>query len=207
MTLYQLFSLIGILAGLLAAKFIRMPKTNTAKDWTVYAVAFLGLVVGAKLPVWISYGFSEGSVVSGRSFLGGILGAFVAIHLYKWLTKRGSETFGGRFVIPLAIAAGFGKIGCFFNGCCGGEHAPFPPQLGESAFQFLMAGVLYLFYKKTNRADLLFPVYLLAYLVMRFFMEFLRCEPRVLFDLTIYQWLALLFAPVVAYILRKRLPI
>ena len=67
-----------------------------------------------------------------------------------------------------------------------------------------MAGLLYLFYRRAGRIDLLFPLYLLSYLVMRFFIEFVRTEPRVLLNLTVYQYLSLLFVPIVLSVLHQR---
>ena len=67
-----------------------------------------------------------------------------------------------------------------------------------------MAGLLYLFYKKTNRLDLLFPIYLLSYLMMRFIVEFIRIEPRIIGPFTIYHILAIIFIPVLIFILWRR---
>ena len=154
---------------------------------------------GAKAPLLISYGARPDFqwldfLLTGKSFLGGVVGAFIAINVYKAATRQMASSFGGRFAIPVAVAAGFGKIGCWFNGCCGGDFAV-PPQLVESAFQFCAAVALYAAYRKTQRLDLLFPFYLVSYLVMRFMVEFVRTEPRLAFGLTLYQWIALAVIP------------
>ncbi len=193
---YILFSLIGMVAALGVSTFLDLPKPTRQKRVEIYIAAATGTLIGAKLPVWISYGISRDTILGGKSVMGGVLGAFVALNLYKFLTHQKDEALGGRFAIPLAVAVGFGKIGCYFNGCCAG-HFIVPVQLLESAFQFALAGALYLFYCRTHRTDLLFPFYLLAYLVMRFTVEFVRTEPRVLMSLTIYQWLAVIFFPLI----------
>ena len=163
--------------------------------------AFVGAILGAKVPIWLSYGIKN-YLIQGKSVMGGMLGAFIAINLYKMCSGH-KGGFGGRFVIPLAVAIGFGKIGCYLNGCCGGTLA-FPVQLIESIFQFVIAICLYQFYQYSKRADLLFPIYLLSYLTMRLLIEFWRVEPRVLFGLTVYQYLALLFIPICIYIIWRR---
>lgn len=203
MFLYVFFSLIGILAAFLVSRALDIPKPNKQKCWDIYIAAAIGIIVGSKLPVWISYGFSTDLILSGKSVLGGILGAFVALNIYKYLSHQQGEALGGRFAIPLAVAVGFGKIGCWFHGCCGGDFI-LPPQLVESGFQFTLAGALYIFYQRTKRIDLLFPLYLLAYLIMRFAIEFVRTEPKVLWDMTIYQYLALLFVPIIMALLYER---
>jgi phosphatidylglycerol:prolipoprotein diacylglycerol transferase len=203
MIAYVLFSLTGVLAGACVSKLLALPKPSAAKRTEIYIAAAAGVLIGAKIPVWISYGFGSGLSFSGKSYLGGILGAFVALNIYKRFTRQADAALGGRFAIPLAAAAGFGKIGCFFNGCCAGRNG-IPVQLMESAFQFAMAGVLYLVYRRTARIDILFPIYLASYLAMRFCVEFLRTEPRLWLSLTIYQWLAIVFLPYVSWILLQR---
>ena len=201
MLAYALCSLIGLIAGALVAWKLTMPRPPEVVRIPYYTCAFIGTIVGAKIPIWLSYGFTN-YIIQGKSVMGGMLGAFLAINLYKICSgKKGG--FGGRFVIPLAVAIGFGKIGCYLNGCCSGTLT-FPVQLIESVFQFTMAICLYKFYQYTKRADLLFSVYILSYLCMRFSIEFWRVEPRVLFGLTVYQYLALIFIPIFIMIIWRR---
>jgi phosphatidylglycerol:prolipoprotein diacylglycerol transferase len=196
-------SVIGAIAAFLVSKALNMPKPDGRKRLDIYVAAVVGFIIGAKLPVWASYGLRSDLLLSGKSVMGAMLGAFVALNIYKYATGQREEALGGRFAIPLAVAIGFGKIGCWLYGCCGGNFFV-PVQLVESAFQFSMAGLLYLFYRRTGRIDLLFPLYLLSYLVMRFFIEFVRTEPRVLLNLTVYQYLSLLFVPIVLSVLHQR---
>ena len=200
---YTFFELMGIVVAGLVAWQLKMPKIKSKHKQDVYICGIIGMLIGMKLPVLLSYGLSSDFIFHGKSYMGGVLGAFLGINLYKLLTHQNHLSFGGRFVIPVAIAVGFGKIGCYFNGCCSG-HFFVPIQLFESAFQFLMAIVLYLFYKRTARIDLLFPIYLLAYLIMRFVVEFVRTEPRLIDPFTIYHILALIFIPMLILILRRR---
>lgn len=201
--LYSLMSLTGMAAAFATARGLNMPKPSARQQLDIYVAAMAGFLIGAKLPVWISYGFHPALIVDGKSVMGAMLGAFVAMNLYKHLTRQSEAAFGGRFAIPLAIGVGFGKIGCYFYGCCGGDFIV-PVQLFESGFNFAAAAALYLFWRRTGRIDLLFPLYLTAYLGMRFGIEFVRTEPRVAFGLTIYQYLALAFLPVFLAILYRR---
>lgn len=200
---YSLMSLIGAVAAFATARALAMPRPDAKRRLAIYIAAVAGFVIGAKLPVWLSYGLRADLILDGKSIMGAMLGAFVALNIYKYVSKQRAEAFGGRFAIPLAVAAGFGKIGCYLNGCCGG-HFFMPVPLFESGFQFALAGTLYLFWKRTGRIDLLFPLYLTAYIVMRFFIEFVRIEPRLAFGLTIYQYLALLFLPLLLSLLLRR---
>ena len=203
MSRYFLCEIIGIAAGALTAWMIKMPAVKSDRKLDVYICGVLGMLIGMKAPVILTYGFSGDMLINGKSYMGGLLGAFTAINLYKAFSRQTSASFGGRFVIPLAVAAGFGKIGCYMNGCCGGNFI-LPVQFVESVFQFLAALLLFLFYFRTKRADLLFPIYLLAYLVMRFLVEFIRTEPRVIGPFTIYHILAIVFIPILIYIISRR---
>ncbi len=204
MVFYILFTIIGIIAGYITFKLlgIKRPKGETLLD--MYIVGAIGMIIGVKAPVFILHGISLNTLITGKSVMGGLLGVFIAIHIYKIFSKRKREAFGGGFAIPFAVALGFGKIGCYYNGCCGGDFF-IPIQLIESASQFVIAYLLYLFYKRTGRTDLLFPLYMLSYLILRFLAEFIRTPEKLFYGITLYQWLAIIFLPVVCYIIYKRL--
>lgn len=203
MIYYHLLTILGIIAGWLVSRALKMPKPAKSIQMDIWIAGGMGILLGAKLPVFLLNGVNASSVLSGKSLLGGLLGAFITINLYKYFSHQQAEAFGGRFAIPLAVAIGFGKIGCWLNGCCGGPFV-IPIQLLESAFQFAIAVALYLFYVKTKRSELLFPLYLLSYLLMRFCTEFIRTGSVYAFGLTLYQLASLVFMPIVLFILYKR---
>ncbi|MDR2902578.1 MAG: prolipoprotein diacylglyceryl transferase [Lactobacillales bacterium] len=205
--LYPMMLAIGLIAGYCVSKSLKAER-GVNKD--VWLPGILGLIVGAKIPVIISYGWQSDFIINGKSFMGGLLGAFLAINLYKYAIHSTSKSFGDSFAPSLAIAAGFGKLGCFLNGCCGGKewHVVgidfFPAQLMESFFNFLAAAVLYKMYGRSAYRGLLFPIYMLCYLIMRFLIEFMRTEPPLFLSLTVYQLIALIFIPVFSVLVYKR---
>lgn len=201
---YQLFTILGIIAGFIVAKMQGIKKPSKEVQFDMYLAGGIGLILGVKIPVFILHGISLSTVLTGKSVMGGLLGTFIAIHIYKFFSKKNGQALGGGFAIPFAVALGFGKIGCYFNGCCGGDF-PIPVQLMESASQFIVALGLWLFYQKTKRVDLLFPLYMLSYLIIRFLAEFIRTPEKLFFGITLYQWLAIIFLPVVCYIILKRM--
>lgn len=131
----------------------------------------------------------------GITFIGGLIGGaafFIVVYLIfrKRLTGRLIESLS---IIPcsITVAHGFGRIGCFFAGCCYGKETDsflgvkfpdlpnpvHPTQLYEAAFLFLLFGVLsYLLLKKKFQNNM--SLYLIAYGVFRFCMEFLRDDDR-----------------------------
>jgi phosphatidylglycerol:prolipoprotein diacylglycerol transferase len=111
------------------------------------------------------------------------------------------------FMPALALAQGFGRIGCFFNGCCYGHATeawcgvrfPFaverlhPAQLYESGFCFLLFLFLARFDVSKKRLDgeTAF-LYFLLYPLGRFVIEYFRADTlRLWFDWTLAQWVSL----------------
>ena len=96
-------------------------------------------------------------------------------------------------IVPCVItmAHGFGRLGCFFAGCCYGKptdsflgvtfpghtQAVHPTQLYEAAFLFILFGVFsFLLFKYNFRHN--FSLYLVCYGIFRFCIEFLRGDHR-----------------------------
>ncbi len=131
---------------------------------------------------------SNGWVVYG-GILGGILGAVI-------YCRRKNLSFISYFDLcmpEVALAQGFGRIGCFLAGCCYGEktdlpigivfsnssYAPngvplIPTQLISSGLDFLNFFVLVWISRRTKRRGVVGGCYLIFYSVGRFVMEFFR---------------------------------
>jgi len=203
--LYAFLNAVGLLSAYLVSR--RLRQTAKSPSRAMVAAVIVGGILGAKIPVWVAYGFVPQFYWDGKSLFGGLLGGFLAMNIYKAVCRISDGGFGDRFVIPLCLAAGFGKLGCFFNGCCGGCEVfgiVHPVQLYESVFQFLLAVFFFMLYRFNYANGLRFPLYMIFYMTMRFFIEFLRNEPAMLFGLTIYQLLALFLLPVFGMIVWQR---
>ncbi len=139
-----------------------------------------------------SAGFHFGQ---GITFIGGFIGGAVCF-LGIYYFKRKKYDNGLSDVLSLlpcciVIAHGFGRIGCFFAGCCYGKETDsflgvkfpgfpnpvHPTQLYEAAFLFLLFALFsYLLLKKKYKYNL--PLYLILYGVFRFLIEFIRGDDR-----------------------------
>lgn len=133
----------------------------------------------------------------GITYSGGLFGAIIAYLVAYYFIMRDDRHniffYLDIVVLGLAIAHGFGRIGCFCGGCCYGKTVEphtflsiyypvndartiwewvLPTQLYEAAFLFLFA--LGLFFIKKNRT----AWYLIGYNVFRFFLEYLRGDDR-----------------------------
>ena len=137
---------------------------------------------------------------TGATFYGGLIGgAGVYLLVYfvggrflleKGETKRNFWTMSSVAGGAVALAHGFGRIGCAFAGCCHGKvtdswfsiynvglHArTVPVQLMETAFLFLLCAYLTWNTLRGKRNSL--SLYLMLYAVWRFVIEYLRADER-----------------------------
>lgn len=135
--------------------------------------------------------------IGGLILLGGVIFAIAASFFYVRHHKLDFLKYGdiAAPVIPLGIF--FGRLGCFFNGCCFGEECglpwavSFPPespagaimgqaalhptQLYESFFNLLLFIGIILFSKYFKKYDgTLFSIFLIGYGIERFIVDFFR---------------------------------
>lgn len=134
---------------------------------------------------------------SGFVFYGGLITGVLAMFLVKKLHKIDVFSFAGYALPCLPIIHGFGRIGCHLSGCCYGRPydgmgsvtyrdsiaAPngislFPVQLTEALCNFLLAGVLLIYSRKTKDTRRVLYVYLMIYGIVRFSLEFLRYDSK-----------------------------
>lgn len=136
--------------------------------------------------------FGYGFVIYG-AIGGGALTMYLYCKKKKWNII---EIFD--IVVPgLAIAQGFGRIGCFLAGCCYGAETDLPigvvfpegslapsgihihpTQIYSSIFDFAL-GFLLLYYGRKQRMNgKVMAIYLIVYSIGRFLVEYLRDDPR-----------------------------
>ena len=131
----------------------------------------------------------------GMTFYGGIVGFIVFWWMYARRKGLDFAFLMDLFLPSVAVAQAFGRIGCFFGGCCHGrpvsawgvvfpEGAPAflqygncmvaPVQLYESAWLFVVGFVLFTLVRFGNR----WMWYLILVGAGRFLLEFLRGDVR-----------------------------
>lgn len=198
---YGLMIGIGILAAYIVSDY-RAKKMNVDRE-PIFNIAIWGVIggiLGAKLLYYITIidqiisnpkillNISDGFVVYG-GIIGGILSAFI----YCRKAKINFLAYFDLIIPSVALAQGFGRIGCFLAGCCYGEettskinvifkHSNFAPnnvrliptQLISSGLDFLNFVVL-IFIAKYKKADgVVAGCYLAFYSAGRFILEFYR---------------------------------
>ncbi|RZJ13021.1 MAG: diacylglyceryl transferase [Rubrivivax sp.] len=187
----------------------------------------VGLLVGAALGNKLVFLIERPDVViamwqsgtlmfPGQSIVGGLLGGLIGVELAKKLTGQTRST-GDAMVLPIAIGLCIGRVGCFLAGLHDdtyglptsmpwgvdfGDGTPrHPTQLYEIAVVVALGVTLRRARFATQGFS--FKLFLSAYLLWRFFIEFLKPVPVAYpFGLSGIQWICLIalavYAPLVA---------
>jgi phosphatidylglycerol:prolipoprotein diacylglycerol transferase len=213
----------AITTGVLVSRWTQRPLALSITQRVGLGLgAFCGGMLGAKLPfVLLDWdGFLSGTAWfdSGKTLMMGLVGGYFGVEAAKWALHITVKT-GDSFAVPVAAAIGVGRLACFSAGCCHGDAtelpwgvvflddgvARHPTQLYESAFHFGCAAILAHLQSRGIFRGNLIKLYIVAYMIYRFATEFIRPEPKLWLDLTIYQWGAIVFSPVFALLwLRDR---
>jgi phosphatidylglycerol:prolipoprotein diacylglycerol transferase len=199
---YGLMIAIGVIAAYMTAEY-RAKKRNMnyqcISSLTVWCL--VGGIIGAKLLYYITQFKSILSdpkilldISNGFVVYGGIIGGIIAGFFYTKKEKLNFLQFFDLVMPSIALAQGFGRIGCFLAGCCYGletsspfgivfhtsEYAPngvhlIPTQLISSGLNFLNFFVLIFLAKRIKKTNgLIAGLYLIFYSIGRFIIEFFR---------------------------------
>ena len=228
--LYTLFMILGVTAFLfttLAIIGIREKIGNTTQK-RIMVVCFLALfvlLIGAAFMDGLFHSIEEGKIVAnGITWLGGVFIAFIGLWLlfhFMVPKARGKEIEFMSYLTPgIALGHAFGRVGCFFGGCCFGKVTDLaigviypsgspaaslypgadgnslpvlPIQLFEAAFELILFIVLITLLRKIKKHHA--QVYAIGYSVFRFVIEFFRGDDRgsTGFFLTPSQMVGILF--------------
>lgn len=201
---YGLMIGIGVLCCV-AMGLYRAKKYNLSQD-AVLDIAIYCIIcgyVGAKLLFVIvefeSFLKDPLSVLGSQGFVvyGGITVGVLTGVLYCRIKKLSFWEYFDLLAPSVAIAQGFGRIGCFLAGCCYGREtdsflgvvfpegcmAPagvklLPTQLFSSIGDFIIMFILLFFYKKRKYTGSIGVLYMTLYAIGRFFIEMLRSDNR-----------------------------
>jgi phosphatidylglycerol:prolipoprotein diacylglycerol transferase len=217
---HDVFVLLGVVTALSAFLFDarRRGVLDERLGWIAIGSILTGAVAAKLSTLWLTVAAAPDStilwalVVSGKSILGGLAGAYLgAIVTKKIIGYR--ESTGDLFAPAVAIGLAVGRIGCFLSEQVGtptslpwgitvdaqtaeripmcGQCAPGVPMhpsfLYEIAFHAVMFTVLRRLVGLVPVRGDVFKLYLLAYAMFRFAVEFVRGNPSAAFGLSFSQ--------------------
>lgn len=244
---YGIFSAIGILlSGWFVCRLAKKRGHNDTDYIILLLISAIGILIGGHLLFcltqikniiilvtnWSKYVTSFESFTEcvmafwgGSVFYGGLLGGMAAGVIYCKRAKLDISESSDIIAPAAPLFHCFGRIGCFFGGCCYGiesefgftihnnEFIPslndvnrFPVQLLEASCNLAIFFVLWYLLRKGKLKGRLFAVYLTIYSVVRFFDEFLRGDAYrgFLFGLSTSQIISIfVFIGAVAYLIIK----
>lgn len=231
--MYGLLIIIGIFFGLTVA-IIRRKKYNITSDDIIFSSCYagLGLLIGSKLlyiitiiPDIITYweqilakpSLLLSVISGGFVFYGGLFGALIGYYFYCKQYHINLITLLELLAPSIPLIHAFGRIGCYFAGCCYGIHydgpfhiifqnsivAPnnislFPIQLVEAALNFTLSIILLLYASKKRKAGQTLGIYFICYSVIRFILEYFRGDVArgILLGVSTSQWISLALIPI-----------
>lgn len=229
---------LGAAFACLVALLICKRKGTARWDIAYSAVyTFIGAFLGAKLlfilvslPTVIRENIPFVNLwMGGFVFYGGLIGGILGLWIYGKQFKEPIAPIAECYAAVLPLGHAFGRVGCFFGGCCFGmphdgwfshvyeadkvisADTPvgiplLPVQLIEAFFLLCIFAVTITVYLKTGkRTGYTVAVYILLYAPLRFVLEFFRYDSaRGVFLLSTSQWISLaLLALVGVYLWRK----
>ncbi len=204
--MYGVMLAVGILAGFIILTLYskKLGFDERFTDFMFFnGIASIAVGIGSAVLFQSVYNYIENpeqgfhlGMDSGMTFIGGLIGgsAFFLIVYFILRPRLTARITDALSMVPcvITIAHAFGRIGCFFAGCCHGKETNFflgvdfpgdfygkvhPTQLYEAAFLFALFAVCsYLLLKKKFQHN--FSIYLIAYGAFRFCIEFLRGDYR-----------------------------
>jgi len=203
---YGLMIAIGVIfAEIVAEKRAKKLGLEPERILNLAIWCAIGGFLGAKLLYVItewktifSKSFAVSDLLYGFVVYGGIIGGIFSGWLYTKVHKVSFLKYFDLVMPSIALAQGFGRIGCFLAGCCYGRqtnawygmefnHSVYgnmagvkviPTQLVSSAADFLHFALLLMIAKRVKNDGIVAGAYLIFYSIGRFLIEYLRDDPR-----------------------------
>ncbi|MFP4476570.1 MAG: prolipoprotein diacylglyceryl transferase [Desulfatibacillaceae bacterium] len=204
---YGLLIAMGVLLAMMIV--VRLARREGIDSERLLDMGFWGVLVGL-VTSRIGYVLVEWEAFSGRPlaifrlwegglvFYWGLIGG-VAVFLYY--IRRHRLPFWKTLdigVVGVALAHGFGRLGCLMAGCCFGEACELPwavvfehpeslaptgiplhpTQLYAALHNFAIFGILYVFFARRKFDGQILGMYFVLYAAARFTVEFFRGDER-----------------------------
>jgi phosphatidylglycerol---prolipoprotein diacylglyceryl transferase len=228
---HLVFECLGYFLGFQLYLYLRRryPQASVPTEqmvWILVGAVFGGLI-GAKWLAWLEHPTYYWSirhdlrtVMSAKTVVGGILGAWLGVEFVKLILHVNWRT-GDLIVLPLAVGIAVGRVGCFLAGLADGTHGTptslpvgfdfgdgirrHPAQLYEIVAVVVIALVVWFGRFGSKTPGTKFRLFILGYLLFRFAIELIKPSPKGYIGLSAIQW-ACLVGSLVCVIQLKQTP-
>ncbi|MBR2904151.1 MAG: prolipoprotein diacylglyceryl transferase [Clostridia bacterium] len=220
MDLYSICFMVGILFAFFFVDFaaqrkgfsLALQRLLLLSGFAAVALGYGSAILFQAFYDFLATGVFQFSATTGATFFGGLIGGVLTFVLVWFLVggkvckdkKEPTRRFPDMLdlaAVAVPVAHGFGRLGCFFAGCCHGAKTDawygvnmfielegggrgwakvVPVQLFEAMFLFALGAVLLtLFFTRTRERRIpLAPIYAVFYGIWRFVIEFFRTDDR-----------------------------
>lgn len=224
--LYPLMTYAGLITSFIFVSYHLIQLNAFKKYALVYFYCLIGAGLGAKsfgvLSVFFNHIYNKEPVVlstlfyeSGIVYLGGLLGYLLLLKIWSRIRKLDFKMLENLAALGIPLFHIFGRIGCYFAGCCYGRYInltlgqktivfQLPVQLMEAAFEGGLFILLFKWYKAGEK-DIL-NSYLFCYSVIRFLLEFCRGDTvrGIYFGISFSQIICVIVIAVIIFQGQKR---
>ncbi len=194
-----------LFAMLLIYQFAKKENIDREKLTNLFFYTILVALAGAKLFLFVTeikeyLKYPQNLkylLTSGGTFYGGLICGVIFGIWYIRKHKLNVRLITDMTAPAIALAHFFGRMGCYFAGCCWGRQAEgcsiaiyfphneastgvpqgvplYPTQVLEAFLNLLNFFVLYILYKKRKFTGQVLPIYIMNYSVIRFVLEYFR---------------------------------
>jgi phosphatidylglycerol:prolipoprotein diacylglycerol transferase len=195
----------------------RQPQLRQPTDkmlWMIVGAVF-GALIGSKLLAWVEspaeyfpHWRDPQIWLGGKTIVGGLLGGWIGVEIAKKALGIRAAT-GDLYVFPLIFGMAVGRVGCFLTGLPDHTYGSFsslpwavdfgdgprhPTQLYDIVFLILLGVAVAARMRKPHANGRLFRLFMLAYLLDRFCVEFIKPTDRRYLGLSAIQCACLIGA-------------
>ncbi len=143
---YNAFFLLGVYVGVFVF-YLEVKRRKWDIENLMFAMSgcFVGATAGSLLFNTLLFGSDDTLKkifdfdISGMSVLGGILGGFIGVEIFKIIIGHKESTVDA-FAVAIPICHLIGRIGCLLGGCCYGSYTtlPWAIQYPQDSFPYII---------------------------------------------------------------------
>ena len=216
--LHLLFEVLGYFIGFRYFLYLKKTKSDIISEsnriWILIGASagsllFSRLIGALENPIeWSDAKYPFLYFYQNKTILGGLLGGLLGVELIKKIIHEKNSS-GDLFTYPLILSIMIGRMGCFTSGIkentygtptsfftgldLGDRIQRHPVALYEIGFLFLVCLILLQINKKSAlKNGYTFQIFMIAYLIYRFFQEFIKPSYFFNFGLSTIQITALI---------------